>query len=114
MQNGEAKLMTKPARRTYTTQFKFDVVLEALSGQKPVVQICRERNITEKLLYRWKALFLERAPGVFEVAGQAGADAEAQTRVAELERLVGRLTMELDIAKKVGTLWTSRSTKNGR
>jgi hypothetical protein len=39
---------------------------------------------------------------------------DAQARVAELERMVGRLTLELEAAKKASTIWASRSTKNGR
>jgi hypothetical protein len=34
-------------------------------------------------------------------------------RIAELERLVGRLTMELDLAKKASQLWGSRATRSG-
>ncbi len=35
-------------------------------------------------------------------------------RIAELERLVGRLTLELDAAKKASSILTSLSSRNGR
>ena len=38
----------------------------------------------------------------------------AQAQVAELERLVGRLTVEREAAKKVSPLWRSRPSKNAR
>jgi hypothetical protein len=43
---------------------------------------------------------LERAPELFK---PEGSDDQRQTmeRMAELERMVGRMTLELDIAKKV-------------
>lgn len=63
---------------------------------------CRERTTTEKRRYRWKATFRERVPRVFARAGQGLADAEAQPRMAELERRVGRRTMELDISLDTG------------
>ncbi len=39
---------------------------------------------------------------------------EAQLRIAELERLVGRLTMENDILNKAGMRSTSRWNGNER
>ncbi len=101
-------------RRTFTGEFKLETVLEYLRGHKPTAQICRERDITENLLYRWKQQFYERAPHLFDQGTtQPGHDA-AQARLAELERMVGRLTMELDILKKAGARLTSRSNGNGR
>jgi putative transposase len=52
------------------------------------------------VLSRWKQEFLERAPEVFR---QEGSEEQRQTleRTAELERMVGRMALELDLAKKV-------------
>jgi len=50
------------------------------------------------MLSRWKETFLERAP---EVLDQGKAHYESEKRVSELERMVGRLTMELEIAKSL-------------
>jgi transposase-like protein len=96
-------------RRTFTAKFKTQVVLELLTGTLSMAQLCREHELKDQLLYRWKAEFLERADTVF------GGDAQsqlAQERIADLERLVGRLTIELEIAKKASQLWTSRSRRN--
>src|SRR5918998_654400 len=101
-------------RRAFNSQFKLETVLECLRGHKSTAQICRERDITENLLYRWKQQFYERAPHLFDQGPAQPSHDAAQDRIAELERMVGRLTMELDILKKAGTLLTSRSTGNGR
>ena len=106
--------MSTTQRRAFSSQFKLETVLEYLRGQKPTAQICRERDITEKLLYRWKQQFYERAPHLFDQAPAQSSHDVAQQRIAELERMVGRLTMELDILKKVGPLLTSRLNGNGR
>jgi len=98
--------MGSKARRTFSAQFKLDAVLELLTGHKTVAQICRERNITDKLLYDWKRAFSERAASIFETG--PAATSEAQARIADLERMVGRLAMENEILKKVGGLSTSR------
>lgn len=100
-------------RRDHTAEFKTQVVLEMLSGEKSVAQISRDYQIKDSLLYRWKAEFLERAPQVFAPA-VAKAEREQAARVAELERLVGRLTLELEVAKKASTLLRERRRSDGR
>src|SRR3712207_2889859 len=86
---------TMNQRRTFTPQFKTRVVLEVLTKLKRMAQVCREYDLKEQVVTRWKAEFLERAPTLFASDPQRD-----QARIAELERLVGRLTMELEIAKK--------------
>jgi flagellin-specific chaperone FliS len=49
------------------------------------------------VLSRWKQEFIERAVQVFEQPKPNGQEKE----VAELERIIGRLTIQLDMAKKV-------------
>jgi transposase len=89
--------MTK--RRTYDPEFKARVVLEMISGQKGLMQASREYGIKDTVLSRWKQEFLERAGQVFEQP-KAAKD-QSEQRIAELERMVGRLTMQLEMAKKV-------------
>ena len=102
---------TMNQRRRFTPQFKTRVVLEILTKLKSMAQVCRDYELKEQVVTRWKAEFLERAPTLFAPDQQRD---DAQTRIAELERLVGRLTMELEIAKKASQLWDSAGTRNGR
>ena len=105
--------MTKK-RRNYTAEFKFDTVMEAVRGEKSKAQICRDRDITESLLYRWQQEFLEKAPTLFaESNSTVTADREKEEQVAELERMVGRLTMELDVLKKSTSWLRSQRRRNG-
>lgn len=82
-------------------------------GEKTVAQIRRERDITESLLYQWRDAFLERAPHLFADQRSSGSDLQAE-RIAELERMVGRLTMENEVLKKARSLLVSTSKPNGR
>ena len=91
--------MTK--RRTFAAKFKAQVVLEVLTGVKTSAQICRGHQIKESVLSRWKQRFIERAPELFERSQTQGHQEE---RIAELERMVGRLAMELEMAKKASLL----------
>jgi transposase len=99
-------------RRTFNPQFKVDAVMELLTGTKAPSEICRERNITDKLLYRWKAELLERLPSVFE-NGQTE-DNEAAQQIAELERMVGRLALENEILKKAESWREAHQRRNGK
>ena len=98
-------------RRSFTPQFKTRVVLEVLTKLKSMAQVCREYDLKEQVVTRWKAEFLERAPTLFATSQQRD---DAQARIAELERLVGRLTLELEIAKKASQLLDSPAPSNGR
>lgn len=99
-------------RRTFTPAFKAKVVLDILTGAKSVAQTCREYSLKDTVVYRWKQEFITRAPQVFDQGRPEQDPHEAQ--IAELERAVGRLTMELEIAKKASQLWNSPANRNGR
>lgn len=100
-------------RREFSAQFKLETVLEGLRGEKSVAQICRERDITDSLYYKWRDEFMEKAPSLFADKRRQGTE-DSTERVAELERLVGRLSLELEIAKKASGLLGSRWKANGR
>jgi transposase len=89
--------MAKP-RRTYTSEFKVRVVLEMLTSKKSLSQACREYGIKDSVVSRWRQVFLERAPQLFE---QRKAEVNQAQRIAELERMVGRQALQLEMAKKV-------------
>jgi transposase-like protein len=84
-------------RRKFSSEFKVRVVLELISGKKGLMEASREYEIKDTVLSRWKQEFIERAPQLFEQPKLEGQEKE----VAELERMVGRLTIQLDMAKKV-------------
>ena len=91
--------MSKKKRRTFNAEFKLDTVMEGVRGEKSIAQICRERGITDSLYYKWREQFVERAAEVFE--DQRGiAQNEKDERIADLERMVGKLVMENEILKK--------------
>ena len=91
--------------RKYTGQQKTELVLAALRGHKTITEICREHDISETLLRRWREQFL--AGGAERLAGKterAEAD-ELRKQVRQLERTLGRKTMELDVAGEALRGW---------
>jgi len=97
-------------RRKFTAEFKAQVVLDLVSGTKSAGELCRQHQLNPKLLARWKTEFLERAPLLFQ---QEAMQSQEQERIAELERVVGRLTMQLEIAKKASAILNSQPNRNG-
>jgi transposase len=98
-------------RRKFSAEFKSQVVLQLLSGEKSMAELCREHQLTSQMVGNWKQQFLAAAPQVFE---KGDADSDEQARIAELERMVGRLTMELEIAKKASSLLDGMRRRNGQ
>jgi transposase len=101
--------MTK--HRSFTPEFKAQVVLEVLMGIRSASEACHHYQLKPEMLSRWKAQFLERAATVFEREEQQN---PALVRVAELERLVGRLTLELEVSKKASSLLEAHLTRGGK
>lgn len=98
-------------RRTFSARFKAEVALEALRGEKSQAALCREHNLSPDLLCRWKQTIEDQAHQLFVLSHHVS---DEQERLAELERLVGQLTLELAAAKKLSLLVTSRSRRDGR
>jgi transposase-like protein len=98
-------------RRKFTAEFKSQVVLQLLSGERSMAELCREHQLTSQMVGTWKQQFLAAASQAFESEATRNAD---QERIAELERMVGKLTMELEIAKKASSLLDGMRNRNGR
>jgi len=98
-------------RRVFTPDFKAQVVLEELRGVRDRADLCREHQLSPQVLRRWQEEFVERAPEIFATEPSRG---EEQERIGELERLVGRLTLELEVVKKASHILTSRSPRSER
>ena len=89
-------------RRRFTPEFKAEVVLEALRGESSQAELCRRHNLSQDQLSKWKQQAVEHFSSLFTSVDQQSS--EATERIAELERLVGRLTLSMEIEKKALTL----------
>ena len=88
-------------RRVFKPEFKARVVLEILTEQKSIAQVSREYSIKDTVLSRWKQQFVERSSQVFE---RGKDEDDRDQRIAELERMVGRLAMEIEMSKKASSI----------
>lgn len=99
------------SRRSFSAEFKAQVILQLLSGEVSQAELCRKHNINANLIANWKAAVLERLHTVFDAEGSSSDD---RARIAELEQLVGRQTYELEILKKASRLLSGPAARNGR
>lgn len=86
--------------RTHSREFKLDVVRQVESGAKRPAQICREFELAESLLLRWRHEYATRGEAAF-TSRQPSCEEALEARIAELERHCGQLSLELATVKKV-------------
>ena len=87
--------------RKFTAKQKVELVLASFRGDRSVAEICREHDISETLLRRWRDQMVEAAAERYQDGADRTLQAERRRRIAELERALGRKTYELEIAGKL-------------
>ncbi len=86
-------------RRNHTREFKLQCCRQVATGEKRPAQICREHNLSESVLLRWRKEYEERGEMAFTEKQPSG-DEALEARIAELERFCGQLSLENRILKK--------------
>ena len=86
-------------RRNWTIEEKVEIVLEGLQGTKPVSQICRERQISQTLYYKWRDKFLEGGRKGLQ-GGTNNEEAAYEARIEKLEKIIGRQAVVIETLKK--------------
>jgi len=99
-------------RRRWSAAEKLRIVEETLYDGESVSAVARRNGVAPNLLYRWRKLMLEG--GSIAVTGDDSVTSnkqvrEMETRIRELERQLGRKTLENEILKEA--LEKSRSKK---
>ena len=82
--------------KSYPPKLKFQIVLEALKGERTVGQIAKAYGVHPNSVNKWKQEFLENGPEVFD---QEGVVAEYEKRLADLEQLLGKKEVEIALLK---------------
>jgi transposase len=82
--------------RRFSPAFRRQVIGELLSGGCSLAQLSRRHNVSPGLILYWK----KRYEQVGMSEGPSQSEKQSLARIAELERMVGRLTMENELLKK--------------
>jgi len=96
-------------QRSFSLEFKRQVIEELMSGESRPAQLCRRYNITSSVLYHWKKQY---SRGKFN--NEPTEEGALRDRIEKLERLVGKLTLENEVLKKAFQSSLSQSRRNGK
>jgi transposase len=97
-------------RRQFTRELKLRVIREVEAG-KSVAQVAREYTVHPTQIRKWQQLQRQYAERAFAGNGHAYQD---EARMAELERMVGQLTRENALLKKVLLRFEGREPRASR
>ena len=91
------------SRRNFSAEFKTNLILQLLKGEKELNVLAVENDIQPNLLRNWKKEFLNNASAVFDDKRQENLKdklAEERKEKTEYAKKVGQLTMQVDWLKK--------------
>jgi transposase len=95
-------------RRVHSREFKLEVARQVTSGEKRPAQICREYNLSNSVLDRWRKAYEQRGEAAFTEKELTEHEA-LEHKIAELERFCGHLSWEKTVLKKALRQVGSRS-----
>ena len=89
-------------RRVFTAEFKRAQIDRILRGETTLGELSREMDISRSVLQRWKGLLThggDTAVAANEPVVPASTLRAAEQRIRDLERALGRKTMEVEILR---------------
>jgi transposase len=89
-------------RRHWTTEQKLQIIEESFQPGETVSSAARRRGVAPNLLYRWRRLMTEGGAAAVESDEPVVGTSEMrrlEDRIRDLERLLGRKTMEIEILR---------------
>jgi transposase len=84
------------SRRTFTKEFK-EAAVRRLELGASIAEVARAREVNPNVLHRWRRELRDHGGKAFSGNGKSRAE---ESRVAELERKVGRQAMEIDFLRR--------------
>ena len=105
-QKGIGKEMATKKRQQYTAEFKAKVVLESLQRETTIEAVRAKYGVSTSVIHRWREEFNQSLPLLFGDKRNPKAKAQAQgyppgESPDDLKRIIGDLTVQNDILKKV-------------
>ena len=82
-------------RRKFTPDFKRSIVEQLISETAGPAELCRRYNLSSGQVYSWKKQYAQG-----KIDQEPSKEAELLARVQELERLLGKVTLENEFLKK--------------
>jgi transposase len=92
--------MSRKARVQRTPEEKWEIVQEGIKSGN-IAETCRRYGIAPTLFYRWKDEAEQGAKAALGGRSAAAAETEKDRRIRQLERTLGRKSLEIEILKNV-------------
>lgn len=89
-------------KKTYTSDFKAKIVIEALRGERPINEIASENGVHPILITRWKGEAISSLAQVFENNNSKTNKIikDYEVKIDELYKQIGKLTTQNEWMKK--------------
>ena len=95
-------------QRSFSPEFKRQVIEELLSGASTPAQLCRRHEISSGLLYHWKKQY-----GRGDLVSGGKREAALEERICQLEQMLGKAWLENEFLKKALHRTLGESRKRG-
>ena len=98
-------------RKSYTPEYKLKVVLESMQRDTTQEDVCQKFGVSSSMLHRWIKEFQANAASVFDDKRNPKQKAQSQgyepgesESPGDLKKIIGELTVQNEILKKVSGL----------
>ncbi|MEK7699553.1 MAG: transposase [Planctomycetota bacterium] len=96
-------------RKRYSGEFKWQVEVEAIKGEKTASEIGGEYGVHPTQIAQWKKQVMDEVPKIFSMKKERDARKEEEIG-SSLYQQIGQLKVELDWVKKS---WTHQLRRRG-
>jgi transposase len=87
-------------KSNWSVNDKYTIVLESLKSDTTIQSVCNKYGISQTTYYKWRDKFLDGAKKQLENGSGISKSNPDKARVEELEKLVGKKSLEIEILKK--------------
>ena len=87
-------------KRHWTAEQKFAIILQGIKGDTTVAQLCRDHGISQVQYYKWRDQFFTGAKDHLN-GKRAQHNSPEKAKIRELERIIGKQTVTIEILKKI-------------
>jgi transposase len=87
-------------RRSFDREFKLQVIGQLHSGERRLAQLCREYNLSESLVRRWKEQYEQDGEAAWPEVDRLVVERDAEQRIRELEAALGRAHLENELLRR--------------
>lgn len=106
--------MASRPRRSFSREFKLQVTRQLATGEKRLAQVCREHDLCETLVRRWREQYERDGEQAWQEGRPGHGAPEAQARIAALEAALGRAHLENEFLRQALEVLTKKGSLSGR